>query len=247
MGRSHAASGAAGWLVACAAVTALGHRPAFTTVALGAVVAAGCAVAPDADHPQATVARVFGPVSQGAARLVAHGCARVYEGTRTPLDPRRRGGHRTLSHTAVAALAAGWGTAGLCLLAGRLAAVLVVFVAAGLAARSLLSRKARGDFGATTAALAAAAVAWWVVPPASSWWWLGAPVAFGWLAHLFGDALTNSGCPILWPVVIRGRRWYLVGTPRAMRFCTGSGWEQAVAAMFVVSGLASAGWLLSTV
>lgn len=248
MGKSHAASGAAGWMVTCAASTAVGHHPALSTVALGAVVAAGFAVAPDADHPQATVARVFGPVSQWAAGRVAKVCAWVHAETKTRLDPSRRNGHRTVSHTAVAALAAGWCVAVACVMFGRFAAVAVVFVAAGLAARSLFSARERGDFGATLFAALAAAVVWWAMPAASSWWWLGVPVAFGWLAHLFGDALTNSGCPIVWPLMIRGRRWYPVGTPRALRFCAGDKWEQRlVVPLLAISGLVSAGWLLGTI
>jgi hypothetical protein len=147
MGYSHAASGAAGWLVACATVAGLGHRPTLATVAIGAVIAAGSAVAPDADHPQATVARVFGPLSQWVAGYVARACAAVHVATCTHLDPPRRNGHRTASHTAVAGLAAGWGVAEACAAFGRWAAVAVVFAAAGLAARSLLTPRERGDFG----------------------------------------------------------------------------------------------------
>jgi hypothetical protein len=117
MGRSHAASGAAGWLVACAAAAAVGHRPAFTTVVVGAVVAAGFAVAPDADHPQATVSRVLGPVSQWAAGWVAYCCAWLHAETATRRDAPRRNGHRTASHTAAAGLAAGWVVAEACAVA----------------------------------------------------------------------------------------------------------------------------------
>jgi hypothetical protein len=247
MGRSHAASGAAGWLVACAAAAAVGHRPAFTTVVVGAVVAAGFAVAPDADHPQATVSRVLGPVSQWAAGWVAYCCAWLHAETATRRDAPRRNGHRTASHTAAAGLAAGWVVAEACAVVGRWAVAAVVFVAAGLAARSLFSRRARGDFGATLAGLAAAGMTCWTAPAHAAWWWLGVPVAFGWLAHLTGDALTNSGCPILWPLMIRRRHWYPVGTPRALRFRAGDAWEQMlVVPAITVAGLASAGWLLAT-
>jgi hypothetical protein len=248
MGYSHAASGAAGWLVACATVAGLGHRPTLATVAIGAVIAAGSAVAPDADHPQATVARVFGPLSQWVAGYVARACAAVHVATCTHLDPPRRNGHRTASHTAVAGLAAGWGVAEACAAFGRWAAVAVVFAAAGLAARSLLTPRERGDFGATLFGLLLAAVVGWAAPAAASWWWLGVPVAFGWIAHLLGDALTNSGCPILWPLTIRGRRWHPVGTPQSLRFRAGDVWEQRlVVPAITVAGLASVGWLFVTI
>jgi LexA-binding, inner membrane-associated putative hydrolase len=247
MGRTHSVSAAAGWLAACVAVAALGHRPTLTTVTVGAVVAAGSAVAPDADHPQATVAQVFGPVSRWMAGRVARFCAWVHVATKTRLDPPRGSGHRTFSHTAVAGLAAGCGVAGLCA-ASWWAAVVVVFATTGLAARSMFNRRDRGNLGATLAGLLVAAVVGGGTSVHTGWWWLGVPVAAGWLAHLLGDAMTNSGCPIVWPLLIRGRRWYPVGTPRVLRFHAGDAWElRLVLPVFTVAGLASAGWLLATV
>ena len=41
------------------------------------------------------------------------------------------------------------------------------------------------------------------------------------LVHAVGDAITESGAPLLWPLPIRGRTWYPVGSPRAARFRTG--------------------------
>ena len=44
--------------------------------------------------------------------------------------------------------------------------------------------------------------------------WLGTAVTLGMLVHAVGDAVTESGAPLLWPVPIRGRTWYPVGGPR---------------------------------
>ena len=67
-------------------------------------------------------------------------------------------------------------------------------------------------------------------------WWIGLAVGAGCAIHCLGDMITMSGCPLLWPLPIprtelryvRARRtkvpvrvwrtWYLVGTPRWMRF-----------------------------
>ncbi|AEV86840.1 hypothetical protein ACWT_5822 [Actinoplanes sp. SE50] len=62
---------------------------------------------------------------------------------------------------------------------------------------------------------------------------------WGWLAHNLGDALTLSRVPLLWPLRIRGCRWTPVGTPRWMRFRTGSGIETVVVWMLAVTGAAS--------
>ena len=43
--------------------------------------------------------------------------------------------------------------------------------------------------------------------------WLGTAVALGMVVHSVGDAITESGAPLLWPLPIRKRRWYPVGQP----------------------------------
>ena len=58
------------------------------------------------------------------------------------------------------------------------------------------------------------------------------------LVHDIGDALTVSGCPILWPIPIRRKRWYPLGTPKPMRFKAGS-WVEVKVLMpaFMVLGI----------
>jgi hypothetical protein len=60
--------------------------------------------------------------------------------------------------------------------------------------------------------------------------WLGTAVALGMLVHAVGDAITESGAPLLWPLPIRGRTWYPVGSPHAARFRTGGPVEAWVVA-----------------
>lgn len=56
----------------------------------------------------------------------------------------------------------------------------------------------------------------------------------GQLTHSLGDACTNSGVPLLWPVMVGGRRWGHRGIPHALRFETGGKGEEYVT---VVLGL----------
>lgn len=55
--------------------------------------------------------------------------------------------------------------------------------------------------------------------------WLAAEIStavvVGSLAHIAGDCCTVSGCPLFWPFVVDGRRWYRAGIPRLLRFKTG--------------------------
>ena len=178
MGTTHAQSGSMAWAfftTAAAPVAGL-HLP-WPAVAAGTLACAGSALLPDLDHPQATAAHSFGPVS-GAVTRIVH---------------RVSGGHRQATHSlllaavayggAYAAVSAGHGFAALPMMfilfvfairALHLAPGLTYGVAGlvGLLAFLLL----HGDYG-----------------------WLPTAVGLGYLAHLAGDCLTMEGCPLWWP------------------------------------------------
>jgi membrane-bound metal-dependent hydrolase YbcI (DUF457 family) len=242
MGSSHALSGASGWLAGCAVLGSAGFHPSATAVFVGTAISAGSALLPDCDHPGSCLAYAFGPASRWLCRRIAHGCAALHARTRTPLDVRDLDGHRTLTHTVL------W-----CLATGAIATVggwrgdlpvaaFILFAATGLAVRALWPKRKRGTFGATIAGLLAGAVLV-LAQPGGSWWWIGVPVTFGCLAHVAGDALTNSGVPALFPLMIGGRRWKRLGAPKAMRFGTGGRTERLVRWLFLIGAL-GAGWVL---
>lgn len=99
MGPAHSLSGAAAWLGVGAAAAAAGHPMPWPVVLVGALICAGAALAPDLDHKAATISRAFGPVSRGLCEIVDKLSYAVYKATRMKGDPRRSGGHRTLTHT----------------------------------------------------------------------------------------------------------------------------------------------------
>lgn len=237
MGRSHAVSGAAVWLGGCVVASAVGAHLDALTLFVGAGVTAGAALLPDLDHPCSRVARSCGPVSRLVAKGTARLSARIHAATRTSLDRPDRSGHRTVLHTACFAVLAGLVTAAVCSLVGHWAAAAVLGGFVGLGWSSVRSR------GALVAAGTAASLAAWALP-AASWWWLGLPIAVGCLAHCLGDALTNSGCPILWPLVIAGRRWFPVGPPKAWRFGTDGPVERWLVMPLLLVALAGEMWLL---
>ena len=99
MGPAHSLSGAAAWLGVGAAAAAAGHPMPWPVLLVGALICAGAALAPDLDHKAATISRAFGPVSRGLCEIVDKLSYAVYKATRKQGDPRRTGGHRTLTHT----------------------------------------------------------------------------------------------------------------------------------------------------
>ncbi|PSM41069.1 hypothetical protein C6Y14_24115 [Streptomyces dioscori] len=237
MGPAHSLSGAAAWLGVGAAAAAAGHTMPWPVLVAGALICAGAALAPDLDHKAATISRAFGPVSRGLCEIVDKLSYAVYKATKKPGDPSRSGGHRTLTHTWLWAVLIGAGASVLAITGGRWAVLALLAVHMVLAIEGLLWRATRGSSSDVLVWLLAAASAWiiagvldkpgngadWLfTEPGQEYLWLGLPIVLGALVHDIGDALTVSGCPILWPIPIGRKRWYPIGPPKVLRFRAGS-------------------------
>lgn len=229
MAREHSESG----FLAGLALADLVHASVPTGL-VAALLTAGAALLPDLDHPSATAARTFGPVTKGLAQGVNDFGLWTWKHTATRYDRRPRDGHRTVTHTTPFALALGglFGTIGVF---GAWAMLAILFILASLAVRGLaargsheihVNRKRRKRFhpnalNVSALGTALAGLAYLLAPPDNAVL-VGACVALGCWVHCLGDSLTLDGCPWLWPLKIKGRRWYPIGTPRAMRFRTGT-------------------------
>ncbi len=213
MGAHHAACGAAAWVAVTTRFTidispatvplGLGHVgvdlgwPLFEStpagVVVGALVTAGAALLPDADHRSATIAQSLPPVSNAF-------CA----GIGTVSGGHRNGTHSLVGIAAFVTLAwfAGqwtvetdlWGT---------------VYVGAGLASLLLVSFAAKvlgilPDGVQKLPWLLAVPLALFVAafaPDQEDWFPLA--VALGTAVHIAGDMLTTGGCNLVWPFRFR--------------------------------------------
>lgn len=238
MGPTHATSGAAAWLVGGGAVTTmLGYEQELGEMAVYAAVCAGGALLPDLDvsgnvfrrRGGATAARVLGVVSLAFASAVERVSLWIYRATRTSRDPRRSNGHRTFTHTIAFSVLLG---AAITFLVGRFGAPVVIpvlFFTVALAIRGLMANWARRNgWLVTTLVSAAATLVAFGLLPVESYPLLGVAVGAGALVHLVGDIITHHGCPLMWPVPIRGRTWYMVTTPSAVSIRAGGTFEKAV-------------------
>ncbi|GAA1832665.1 metal-dependent hydrolase [Pseudonocardia ailaonensis] len=230
LGVSHATSGAAlGLAVAGLAPQAVGMVATVGTVLTFAGVTAGAALLPDLDHPSSTATRRFSWASWLAARAVRPFSALLFRLTRGPRDTGR-GTHRGLTHTLAGALLLGGGTAAASARWGTPVTVGVLFVCLALAIKGL-----DGLVPGPPSLVIAAGLTWAAEEKlpggtAGAAGWLGIAVGLGMLVHSLGDAITESGAPIFWPVSIRGRRWFPVGSPRPLRFRAGGRVEMLVVA-----------------
>lgn len=193
MGPTHAASGAA-----AGAATAIGLQSAgiVDVTAAEAVmftgIAAGAALLPDLDHPSATIAKSFGPLSRGLAKLTA-----------TLSGGHRKGTHTLLGVAVMAAL-----VAALVAFGGRWGGLAVMFVLLTFTLNSWLrpiSRKI-GTYGSFGLAAAITFATESYLPNSLSPIVLATAVVVGGVAHILGDAVTHSGVPSpLAPVLAFGK------------------------------------------
>ena len=192
MGTHHAVTGAAAWIALTStlnSIPALGWMPLTPAeVALGAVVTAGAALLPDADHPSATISYSVPWVGKMVTGLV-----------NSAAGGHRHGTHSGLSAIIVIALAVLAGVAGVVdTSAGSPYVLIAGGVAAALLAFSLKVLKVVRSWGVAWLSGIVIAVAVTHFAP-EQWVWLPASVAVGWVVHMMGDFLTTGGLPLLWP------------------------------------------------
>ncbi|ATQ30562.1 membrane protein [Rhodococcus ruber Chol-4] len=232
MGPTHAVSGAlVGLLVADVLPPEWGGPGSTAETFAFAAVCAGSALLPDLDTPQSTVARSFGPVSQVAARGIDNLSLGYYTLTKGRRDRSRRGGHRTLTHTALFAALLGAGVSMLVARFDRVAVVAVLFVTLGLALRGLADgwAKRNGWLVVTATSAVLSVLMWNWFPGEVGSVGLGVAVALGCATHCLGDAVTKEGIPFLAPFVPwRGERWWEIRMPGFLAIRAGGAFELAI-------------------
>lgn len=248
MGPTHAMSGAAVWLVAAAFGSSLigVANPSLAVIFLGTAVIAGAALFPDFDSHSATAVRSFGVFGALMHQIVDGVSILVYNLTRTKYDGSRENGHRTLMHTGIMAVLVGLAVSGLsslthevsifgkALTLGQVFSLLVMFIMLHLGIAGLFEKqvkKMRKSYGVYTLLLVSFAFTVLVgafLPEGDTLPWLGICVTAGMLMHCLGDAITKMGVPLLWPLKIRGKRWWDITLPRGLRIKAGGMFEYAV-------------------
>lgn len=221
MATGHALSGLVAGLLSVQVAQSLmiDIHPMAATVAVA--MATGSALLPDIDHPRSTVTNSLGPVSRAVSKVVVVAARAAYHGTRTELDGTDdREGHRLLTHAFLVAPVIGF----LVSLAATVPPILIGIAAflAALGAKGIAPDRVR-DAGWLPVLIAAAAgsSALILLGPEVPAWQYGAIVSGGVVIHALGDAITKQGAPLLWPIKIKGKRWYNVALPSAVRIRAG--------------------------
>ncbi len=194
LGRDHALSGALVFAALGPSLHVTGSH-----LAAGVVLTAGAGVLPDIDHPDSTIARSFGFLTEAFAWLVA----------------RISGGHRHGTHSlaGITVFTAGAVAAGWYQLSGKLIghtafswhmvpAALYMALLYSSALRALHIGGHHGDLLGIGGAIVTCYTRWdLTLIPVAHWHvpMLALCTGLGAAAHIAGDELTHGGCPIFWP------------------------------------------------
>jgi membrane-bound metal-dependent hydrolase YbcI (DUF457 family) len=233
LGRDHALSGA---LVFAALGPSLHVTGPHLVTAVA--IAAGAGVLPDIDHPDSTISRCFGFLTEAFAWIV----------------DRLSGGHRHGTHSLVgiAVFTAGAVAAGWYQLSGRsightafswhmVPAALYLALLCSAALRALHIGGHHGDLlgiGAaiitcyTRADLTLVPVWHWHIPL------LALAIGLGCAAHIAGDELTHGGCPVFWP--FSKHEFHLL--PRPLQITTAKIGENWIVFPLLIGSLVLAIW-----
>ena len=205
LGSTHALSSAAVFLAAAFPLSHYVHHLTPLTAAVGTVVCAGAGLLPDLDHPSASPAQAFGPISKTAARAIA----------------RISGGHRHATHSLLGLTICGALAAAAYLNVWTLAAV--IWLCMGLGVRALWRRpknRPNGrldwrDIAGLVHAAVAAYVAYRLTHSGLDLSMIPFAVALGYAVHLIGDSATETGVNWWWPDRKR-YRWASVDTGKSV-------------------------------
>ena len=211
MGPTHAMTGVAAGLGVAAAASHYGYSQlGVAEVIVLAGVTAGAALLPDIDHPSATLARTWGPLSRGVSKAVNSASAGIVNLTGNKRDKHCSNGHRTFTHTLLFAVLAAFLTYAAVAAWGTAAALTIFYILTSLAMQTLLRDKTRsmGPLLSNLVAAGATLAAWQMLPETMNPVLLAAVVFIGCVAHMIGDSVTISGIPALAPFVpVKGKRW----------------------------------------
>ncbi|GAA3100347.1 metal-dependent hydrolase [Nonomuraea salmonea] len=150
----------------------------------GAIICAGAAMLPDLDHPSATIAQTFGPITWALAKFVSW----------------ISGGHRGATHSLLFAVALGFGAhwlAGTYPIGRDIMVVLLI----GLSLRAIGVGIPGNKLGSAMINIGMTAGLYAVFLSLDvGYAWLGLAVGVGCFIHVVGDCMTERGCPVLWPL-----------------------------------------------
>lgn len=234
MGATHALSATAILLGLVAFLPGFMEWAGLTSLALivlAVLVATGGSLIPDLDNSASSAKSALGIFGHALSVFFIASSKVIQTLVRTRRDDPDPNPHRGFWHTIPAALLIGVVTLLLTQIPGKvsvpmfgevtvswLVALFITAVCTHLALAGLFSsavKKIRkssvvGELVAFVVSFGITLAVFWFVPHEGNYWWLAVAITLGVLIHIFGDAFTTAGVPLLFPLsgFIKGKFWW---------------------------------------
>lgn len=233
MGLTHVTSAIAAFLLIIAFIPAFWFEITgaddFMIIFASAFVVAGAALIPDLDNTRSSAMSALGILGVGLSKVFRTIASGVYYLTKTKKDKPVPDPHRGFWHTIPAVILMFFLCLGTTSIGGVFYSDLLkrnITVGTGFAAAwmffcfllaisvldvYILGKDTSASVPGTILNIALSLGLVYLVLRFNSsvtYRWLAFTVAFGYFIHILGDTLTASGTPCLWPLKIRGKRWY---------------------------------------
>lgn len=205
----------------------LGTEDIFIVIA-SLIIVGGATLLPDLDNTKSSAISSLGIVGVGLSKAMRAFAVVVYQISRTRYDDDNANPHRRFWHTLVSVI--------LLFLAvfasvsiktkilifnneytvGFLFACMWLFVCSRLFLTTFFKKsndrfKRQGMTGSFISLIISILITVGLVlftEHSESYRWIAFSMSAGYLIHILGDTLTTSGTPLLWPIKIKGKRWY---------------------------------------
>lgn len=242
MGPTHALSAIAitflvTWLASDFMLGTLLGSYSFVVFIAATIIITGSALMPDLDAVKSTSINTLGPIGSILSKLMRAFSSLIQNLIRSKSDSMGSDPHRGFWHTIIAALFAGLVVTALTRIDVKLftignveitvaefIVIFIIYISLQLFMASLFKsfyKKSKGNVIGqiiiNIGSIITSILLVFMLPKDLSYNWVGVAVSFGWIAHLIGDMMTVAGVPVLFPLKIRGKRWWNLRFPLGIR------------------------------
>lgn len=203
----------------------------------------GASRLPDLDNTKSSAISALGPFGEVLSEVMRSLSVMVFHISKTKYDGKDANPHRGFFHTAVSGILLFFLVLSTTSIKGEIQgvptsqifAMIWVFICSKIAFSAILSKTLKkykkkskllaGGINTILSFFISILIIILTRNSTPNYQWLAFVIAFGYISHIIGDTMTVSGAPILFPIPIKGKRWFNV---RIARFEAGGEIEKII-------------------
>lgn len=201
------------------------------------IIIVGSSLMPDLDASQSTSINTLGPIGSGLSKMMRSTSSIIQSSIRSKNDSAHPDPHRGFWHTILSGIMIGLITMSLTsvdvivfsfkdteVTIAMVIVIFIIYISIQLLMASLFKKfykktkgSIKGKLAMKSSSLIVSIALLILLPSELNYNWVGVAVAFGWIVHILGDAMTVSGVPLLFPFKYKGKRWWSFRLPLGIK------------------------------